>query len=160
MNNMKSTGEMQDGVHYRRLLVMLGISFGAMYILMYAMVNSFANVFANFNQIYMAGLMASPMAMIELWLMRSMYPNKRWNALIGGFSALALIGFFLMIRQQAVISDKQFLRSMIPHHASAILMCNQASIQDAEVKALCREIIVNQQSEIDRMKAKLRELEK
>jgi uncharacterized protein (DUF305 family) len=53
------------------------------------------------------------------------------------------------------VSDKQFLRSMIPHHAGAILMCEQAPIEDAEIKALCKNIVSSQQSEIDQMKAKL-----
>lgn len=57
------------------------------------------------------------------------------------------------------MNDKQFLRSMIPHHAGAILMCEQASIQDAEIQELCRTIISGQQEEIDQMKAKLRQLE-
>jgi uncharacterized protein (DUF305 family) len=34
------------------------------------------------------------------------------------------------------VGDKQFLRSMIPHHAGAILMCEKASIKDAEIRAL------------------------
>lgn len=66
----------------------------------------------------------------------------------------------MFIRQQAAISDKQFLRSMIPHHASAILMCEQASISDPEIKQLCEEIISSQQREIDQMQAKLDELER
>ena len=49
---------------------------------------------------------------------------------------------------------------MIPHHAGAILMCERANIQDAEIKEQCKTIIASQQSEIDQMKAKLSELEK
>lgn len=144
--------------HYARLLIMSVLSFLAMYILMYAMVDSFSNVFSNFNQFYMAGLMASPMVLIELLLMGAMYPNKKWNALIGSASVIALIAFWLCIRQQTAISDKQFLRSMIPHHGGAVLMCEEASITDPEIKALCREIISGQQKEIAQMKAKLNEL--
>ena len=46
---------------------------------------------------------------------------------------------------------------MIPHHAGAILMCEQASIQGAEIQELCKTIISSQQEEIDQMKAKLQE---
>ena len=49
---------------------------------------------------------------------------------------------------------------MIPHHAGAILMCEKASINDAEVKELCKNIISGQQTEINKMKAKLNELDK
>jgi hypothetical protein len=144
--------------HYIRLIAMTVLSFISMYILMYAMVDVFANVFPNFNQFYMAGLMASPMVLIEIALMSAMYPNKKWNALIIAVSVLALILFWLGIRQQVAISDKQFLESMIPHHAGAILMCEKASIHDPEIKQLCREIISSQQREIRQMKAKLNEL--
>jgi hypothetical protein len=78
---------------YGRLLLMAGLSFVAMYILMYAMVDRFANVYPNFNQFYMAGLMAAPMVMIELVLMRDMYPNKKVNALIAVTSLAALAIF-------------------------------------------------------------------
>jgi len=95
-----------------------------------------------------------------LLLMRSMYQDQRLNAIILSMSSVALILFFVLIRQQTAISDRQFLRSMIPHHAGAILMCQQASIQDPEIKTLCQTIIASQQSEIDQMKEKLLELEK
>jgi uncharacterized protein (DUF305 family) len=55
-------------------------------------------------------------------------------------------------RQQTAISDRQFLRSMIPHHAGAILMCNEAPLQDADVRALCGAIIRSQTEEIAIMK--------
>ena len=33
--------------HYRKLLLMMALSFGAMYVLMYAMVDAYANVYNN-----------------------------------------------------------------------------------------------------------------
>jgi len=155
-SNMASMGEN----HYPHLLIMAILSFISMYILMYAMVNTLGNVFNNFNEFYMAGLMTAPMVLIELIVMRAMYQDKKRNTLVIAGSILAGLLFFLLIRQQIAISDKQFLRSMIPHHAGAILMCQQASIQDEEIKALCKTIISSQQAEIDQMKAKLLELEK
>ena len=149
-----------DNKQYGRLALMTALSFISMYILMYAMVNSFANVFSSFNQFYMAGLMTSPMIIIELSLMGMMYRNKKWNVLIIGLSAITLIVFWVFIRQQFAVSDKQFLRSMIPHHAGAILMCEHSSIQDPEVKELCKNIITSQQSEIAQMKTILNRLSK
>ena len=146
--------------HYKKLLVMAGLSFMSMYVLMYAMVNTFANVVPNINQFYMAGLMTAPMIIIEMGLMGSMYMDKKLNTIIVAISSILLIAFFVFIRQQSAVSDKQFLKSMIPHHASAILMCTKANIQDAEIKDLCQSIISSQQQEIDQMKAKLQELEK
>jgi hypothetical protein len=141
--------------HYVHLGVMAFLSFLAMYGLMYSMVDSFANVYMSFNQVYMAALMAAPMVIIELVVMRIMYKDARLNALILIGSVVVAVGMFLVIRQQTAIGDRQFLRSMIPHHAGAILMCREASLQDQELKTLCEEIISGQQREIDQMTAKL-----
>ena len=80
--------------------------------------------------------------------------NKKWNAIIIGISSVALIAFFLFIRQQAGVNDRQFLRGMIPHHAAAILMAEKALLNNPEVKELAKKIIANQQAEIELMKAK------
>ncbi|HKP39325.1 MAG TPA: DUF305 domain-containing protein [Pyrinomonadaceae bacterium] len=146
--------------HYRRLLVMIGLHFIAMYVFMYAMVNAFANVYNSLNQVYMAALMTSSMVLIELPLMWSMYKSKKVNIAMIVVGVVVLIGSWFGIRQQLAISDRQFLRSMIPHHAGAILMCEKASLQDQETRTLCKKIIAGQQAEIDQMKAKLDQLAK
>jgi len=142
--------------HYARLLVMVVLSFIAMYVLMYAMVNALANVYMSFNQAYMAALMSAPMVLLELALMRGMYHDRRRNAIILLSAVVVLIGSWEFIRHQVAISDAQFLRSMIPHHAGAILMCEEASLRDADIRALCDGIVTGQQVEIDQMKRKLR----
>ena len=146
--------------HYRRLLVMTLMSFIAMYVLMYAMVDRLANVYPNFNQFYMAGLMTAVMVIIELLVMSGMYPNKRMNAMVLLASFVALAAFFGAIQKQIAISDRQFVRSMIPHHAGAILMCQGASLHDPDLVRLCQSIESGQQAEIDLMKQKLAELQK
>ncbi len=146
---------MEQMVHrdaYLRLTGMTVLSFVSMYGLMYAMVDRSDNVFNSFNQLYMAGLMTAPMVAIELFLMGNMFPDKKINVAI-------MIGavLFLFIRQQALIGDRQFLRSMIPHHAGAVLMCEKANLQLPETKALCASIVTGQNSEIDRMKFLLKQ---
>ena len=155
-----TTTHTSSQTHYGRLLLMILLSFISMYVLMYGMVNSFANVYMNINQVYMAGLMAAPMGIIELALMGAMYRNKTLNMVVAVGSVVALVVFWVLLRQQAVVTDRQFLRSMIPHHGGAILMCEEAPIQDPEIKALCKNIISSQQSEIDQMKAKLSALDR
>lgn len=145
--------------HYGRLLIMAVLSFLSMYILMYAMVDRLANVYSNFNQFYMAALMTAPMVVIELILMGTMYGNRELNAAIIAFGILTGIIFYACIRQQTAISDKQFLKSMIPHHAAALLMCKKTPIQDHEIQELCKTIVSSQQSEIDQMKAILERIE-
>lgn len=144
--------------HYRSLGVMLLLSYVAMYGLMYAMVNRFDDVFMSWNQLYMAALMTAPMGVTEIVVMRGMYRDPRLNMIAVVASIIVLLGAWTSIRQQALITDTQFLRSMIPHHSGAILMCQQASIADAEIKKLCETIVSGQQQEIDQMKAALRRL--
>ena len=147
---------MKKEAHYSRLAPMVALSFVAMYALMYAMVDRFDNVFNNVNQVYMAGLMASAMVPIELALMSSMYPDRKKNVAALTASVVVLVACWLMIRNQAAVGDRQFLRSMIPHHAAAVLMCHEAPIQDARIVDLCRRIVASQQDEIDEMKSYLR----
>jgi len=146
--------------HYRKLAIMIVLSFISMYLLMYSMVNSFSNVIPNINQFYMASLMTMPMIIIEILLMRSMYMNRKWNSTILSLSAVGFITLLVLIQQQGAVNDKQFLKSMIPHHGAAILMAKEASIHDPEIKILCEKIIRDQQLEIEQMKAKLKELDK
>jgi uncharacterized protein (DUF305 family) len=89
-----------------------------------------------------------------------MYKNKKLNSIIFIASFTVLIGFFLCIRQQVLVKDKQFLKSMIPHHAAAILMVKEAKLTDPEVIKLGQEIVANQQAEIEFMKKKLAEIKK
>jgi uncharacterized protein (DUF305 family) len=158
MDNAHTHGEHRPNGHYGRLALMAVLSFIAMYILMYAMVNARNNVFANINQVYMAGLMVAAMIIIELALMGAMYHRRSWNTTIVVASLVLGLAFWFGIRRQVAVGDTQFLRSMIPHHAGAILMCERATIADADIQRLCRNIIASQQSEIDQMKTKLDQL--
>lgn len=143
--------EMQSQ-NYTRLGVMTVLSFISMYILMYAMVDKFADVYGSINQGYMAALMTAPMIIIEVVLMAGMYRNSNLNMGIIALSVIVLIGSFMMIRSQTAIGNDGFLRSMIPHHSGAILMCREAKITNPAIKTLCEGIIQSQQQEIDEMR--------
>lgn len=145
--------------HYALLAVMTVVMFVAMFALMYAMVDQFQNVFLNVNQFYMAALMTAAMVLIELAIMRAMYQNRAANITIVLISLAALAGSWIGIRQQVAVGDGQFVRSMIPHHASAILMCEKAPVEDSEIQSLCQDIIRGQQAEIEQMKTILSRLE-
>jgi Domain of unknown function (DUF305) len=141
--------------HYHRLAIMAALSLVAMYFLMYAMVDRPANIYGNLNQFFMAGLMVAPMIVIELVVMRGMYPNATRNAIIAIVSIALGVAMFLFIRRQTAIADEQFLRSMIPHHSGAILMCERAKLRDPQLRELCDAIIESQQQEIAEMTAML-----
>ena len=142
--------------HYRMLGLNLVISLIIMYFVMFTMIWSLGDFFNNLNMFYMALMMAMPMGILMLLMMGTMYSDKRFNLLLYGFFALVFILAFWAMRTQAVVGDRQFVRAMIPHHSGAILMCNRASIQDAELRDLCfspEGIIASQMREIAQMKA-------
>lgn len=145
--------------HYWHFGMMLVVNFVAMYVLMYAMVDVWGNVYSNINQVYMAGLMTAPMMVLEILFMRGMYQNRRLNMLIMAGGMVAVVLLFFAIRAQIAVGDEEFLRSMIPHHAGAVLMCGEATLADPEIKALCDGILAGQQAEIEWMRTKLDTLE-
>ncbi|MFZ5669013.1 MAG: DUF305 domain-containing protein [Pseudomonadota bacterium] len=159
MESMRNHGRGGHGKPYLRLLVMAGLHGLAMYGLMYAMVASAADILPNANQLYMATLMTAPMVLLELLLMGAMYRRKPLNGLTALGCIVVLAGAFMLIRQQTFIDDRQLLKSMIPHHSGAILMCGQARLRDAEVRALCESIIASQSREIAQMKTRLAAME-
>jgi uncharacterized protein (DUF305 family) len=144
---------------YSRLAVMAVLSFIAMYVLMYAMVDTLFDAYPNVNQAYMAGLMTAPMVVIELLLMGRTYPNKPVNVALMALCVVALVGCLYAIRAQTAVGDIQFLKSMIPHHSGAVLMCERAKLKDEEIKRLCAAIIEGQRTEITQMNAVMKRLE-
>jgi uncharacterized protein (DUF305 family) len=139
--------------HYTQLGANLVLSLVIMYLAMFAMIDRWVDFFNNFNMLYMALLMWAPMAIVMLLTMRGMYPNKALNlALHAGFALVFILSWF-GIRDQALVGDRQFVRSMIPHHSGAVLMCTKAKVRDPEIVDLCRGIVSSQTSEIAQMKA-------
>ncbi|MBR2536537.1 MAG: hypothetical protein IKE66_10740 [Hyphomicrobium sp.] len=94
--------------HYLRFASMLALSFVSMYVFLYAMVDAWGSVFNNVNQVYMAGLMTAPMALLELALMRSMYLDARLNTIIATVAIVALIGFFFSSVRKLVSAISSF----------------------------------------------------
>ena len=144
--------------HYVSLGLNLTISTIIMYFVMFTMIDGLSSFYHNINMFYMALMMVAPMAILMLLMMGSMYHNKKLNlALYAGFAALFAIAFVSM-RTQTPVGDVQFVRSMIPHHSGAILMCRESQLKDQELIRLCGEIVQAQRQEIDQMKAILARL--
>ena len=137
---------------YMMLAVNLGLSLLVMYLAMFAMIWSWGEFIQNVNFFYMALVMWAPMGAIMLVTMGGMYRNRKLNtALYLAFATIFVLSL-LGIRQQSLVGDDQFLRSMIPHHSGAILMCEEAKLTDPEIRQLCGEIIQAQKDEISQMK--------
>lgn len=137
---------------YWLLAVNILVSLVIMYFVMFAMIDNGGDFFNNLNMFYMAVMMAAPMGPLMLLTMGSMYPNKRLNIALHLVFLAAFLLAFAAIRFQTAIGDAQFLRSMIPHHSGAILMCREADLADPELRTLCDEIIAAQRSEIEQMR--------
>ena len=71
------------------------------------------------------------------------------------FFCLALF----LVRSQATIEGRAWMKAMIPHHSIEILTSERADIQDPEVKKLAEDIIKAQEKEIAEMKAMIKRLE-
>ncbi|NDK55041.1 DUF305 domain-containing protein [Pontibacter fetidus] len=145
--------------NYSKFLLMLLVSFVIMYSVMFMNVASTDHIYLSLNRLYMALLMVAPMALIMLGFMPMMYKNKKLNTLIIVASLTVIGGVFLLLRNQAAVGDKQFMKSMIPHHSSAILVSRQANLSDPEVKKLAQQIIESQEKEIAEMKKILQRME-
>ena len=149
---MKMSDKSMEMSPYRMFALNMAISLVIMYFAMFTMIFSLNELYNNLNTFYMALMMAAPMGILMLWMMGSMFKNTRLNMILYIAFVTVFLLAFLGVRSQALIGDNQFLRSMIPHHSGAILMCEHASIQDPKIKTLCANIIVSQKQEIEQMK--------
>lgn len=145
-------GQQSNG-SYKELMIELAIDFVIMYLVMYTMIAVLSDFYLNINNVYMTLMMVAPMAVVMLVAMRSMFPSNRMNLAIIVGAVVVFAASFIAMRTQAAVGNEQFLRSMIPHHSGAILMCQQSKITDPEISALCDQIIGSQKKEIAQMKA-------
>jgi uncharacterized protein (DUF305 family) len=107
----------------------------------------------------MALIMGAAMALIMLFGMRKMYPDRRTNLLIAVAAVLVFAASLALVRSQATVEDVSYMRAMIPHHSIAILTSERSRIRDPRVRDLADRIIAAQRKEIDEMKGLIRELE-
>jgi len=139
--------------HYFMFAVNMVLSLIVMYFVMFSMIDGWGDFRNNLNMFYMALTMVAPMGIIMLATMGGMYTNKGLNlALYAGLAVLS-VAAFTGTRTQALINNRQFIDSMIPHHSGAILMCREANLTDQELDNLCGTIARTQREEIEQMKA-------
>lgn len=136
---------------YLMFWVNMGLGLVVMYVVMFSMIDGTHDYRNNLNMFYMAVTMWAPMGIFMLATMPGMFPRKTLNIALHAAFAVMTVASFAATRAQALIDDRQFVDSMIPHHSGAILMCREADLRDAELVALCGEIIAAQRAEIDQM---------
>ncbi len=138
---------------YVKFGVILLISLGLMWVLSMSMIRSLDHFYLNLSNFWMALLMVGAMAIVMVIGMWSMFKNTKANiAMLVGFAVL-FGGAFALGRTETFVGNEEFLKSMIPHHSRAILVCQESNITDPEIIELCKEIVEAQQKEISQMQA-------
>ena len=137
--------------HYLKLGISLTVSLVLMFVLTMSMIDTVDHFHLNLSNADMALIMVAPMGIVMLVVMWDMFKDRQLNyLLLGAFAVLFVAGLWLG-RSSALVGDEQFLRSMIPHHSRAILVCQESDITDPEIIELCDEIIQTQREEIRQM---------
>ncbi len=151
--------ENKKGGNYGRFLLMLLLSFTAMYITMYLNTYSLDHVYFSMTRFYMACLGIAAMAVIMLSLMLNMYRNKKKNIAIYAGSFFLFVSALYLVRAQEPIGEVLYMKAMIPHHSIAIMASKRADIKDPETRKLADDIIEAQVREIKQMKEILARME-
>lgn len=145
--------------NYKKFALMMVTSFIIMYAVMFLNADLFSHVMLSYTRTYMTILMIAPMAISMMLFMWRMYKNKKLNVIILSTSVIVFVITLSMLRNQTLIKDVQYMKAMIPHHSSAIMVSQSATFEDAEVAKLAKDIIEAQKREIAQMKAMIERLE-
>tara|TARA_R110002049_G_scaffold98195_1_gene239136 strand:+ start:6131 stop:6601 length:471 start_codon:yes stop_codon:yes gene_type:complete len=145
--------------NYGKFAIMMATSFIIMYAIMFLNADVFDHVMLSHTRTYMTILMIAPMAFTMLLIMWGMYKDRNTNFTILGLSVIVFIATLVGLRQQTFIGDVQWMKAMIPHHSSAIMVSQKAHLKDPEAIKLAEDIIEAQEREIAQMKKMIYRLE-
>jgi len=134
------------------VMVVIGMLFNPMNILTYR----FTDLYLSFTLLYGCILMASNM----IWGHEIIHYLSMGHFDMLVFSAgiiLSISVSILLLRQQLLVDDKQWLRRMIPHHSTALTTTHRIynRTNNPKIKDLANEIIETQEKEIQLMKSML-----
>jgi hypothetical protein len=134
------------------VMVIIGMLFNPMNILAYR----FSDLYLSQTLFYGGLLMASNM----IWSHEIVHylSMGHFNMLVFSVGIILSIGVsILLLRQQLLVDDKQWLRRMIPHHSTALTTTHKIynKTNNPKIKELAKEIIDTQEKEIQLMKSML-----
>jgi hypothetical protein len=134
------------------VMVIIGILFNPMNILAYR----FTDLYISQTLFYGGLLMASNM----VWAHEIVHylSMGHFNMLVFSVGIILSIGVsILLLRQQLLVDDKQWLRRMISHHSTALTTSHKIynKTSNPKLKKLAKEIIDTQEKEIQLMKSML-----
>ena len=133
-------------------MVIVGMFFNPMNILAYR----FSDLYTSLTLFYGGLLMASNM----IWGHEVIHylSMGHFNMLVLSTGIILSISVSqLLLRQQLLVDDKQWLRRMIPHHSTALTTTHKIyeRTSNPQIKNLAKEIIDTQEKEIRIMKSLL-----
>ena len=134
------------------VMVIVGMLFNPMNVLAYR----FSDLYVSQTLFYGGLLMASNM----VWAHEIVHyvSMGHFNIFVFSIGVVLSIGVsILLLRQQLLIDDKQWLRRMISHHSTALTTTHKIynRTTNPRVKKLAKEIIDTQEKEIRLMKSML-----
>jgi len=148
---------MNSGLYKRQIImfivmVIIGMLFNPMNILAYR----FSDLYISQTLFYGGLLMASNM----MWAHEIVHylSMGHFNMLVFSVGIILSISVaILLLRQQVLVDDKQWLRRMISHHSTALTTSHKIynKTSNPKVKKLSKEIIDTQEKEIQLMKSML-----
>jgi len=135
-----------------KFAAMIAASVIAMFFLMYQLIYSWDHATFSMNRLVSSFVMGTVMTLIMLGFMWKMYKGMATKVAVA--VAALVLGIILLTinRDQTLIGDEDFMKSMIPHHSIAINNARKSDIRDPRVKRLADEIIESQVREIAEMK--------
>jgi len=134
------------------VMVIIGMLFNPMNILAYRL----SDLYMSRTLFYGGLLMASNM----IWAHEIIHYLSMGHFNMTVFSVgiiLSISVSTLLLRQQLLVDDKQWLRRMIPHHSTALTTTHKVydRTNNPKIKELAKEIIDTQEKEIQLMKSML-----
>ena len=133
------------------VMVIIGMLFNPMNILAYR----FSDLYLSQTLFYGGLLMASNM----IWAHEIIHylSMGHFNMLVFSVGIILSISVSILLRQQLLVDDKQWLRRMIPHHSTALTTTHKIynRTTNPKIKDLAKEIIDTQEKEIELMKSML-----
>jgi len=134
------------------VMVIIGMLFNPMNILAYRL----SDLYMSRTLFYGGLLMASNM----IWAHEIIHYLSMGHFNMTVFSVgiiLSISVSTVLLRQQLLVDDKQWLRRMIPHHSTALTTTHKVydRTNNPKIKELAKEIIDTQEKEIQLMKSML-----
>lgn len=132
------------------IMTLVGISFNPMNILAFR----FSDLYLSATLVYGGFLMAANMIWAHEFI--HYFSMGHFNKYMFGFGVVLTIAFsVLLLRNQFMVDDNQWLRRMISHHSTALTTSHKIhnKTTNPTIKKLARDIIETQEREIILMKS-------